>query len=58
MKNILMTCIAVAALSASAAVRIPANPKSLFKDLEWTGFISVGNGPYVWYLDDYEINGK
>ena len=52
------TCTATPAGGASVTVRIPANPKSLFKDLEWTGFISVGNGPYVWYLDDYEINGK
>ena len=52
------TCMATPVGGASVAVRIPANPKSLFKDLEWTGFISVGNGPYVWYLDDYEINGK
>ena len=52
------TCTATPAGGAPVSTRVPANPKSLFKDLEWTGFISVGNGPYVWYLDDYEITDK
>lgn len=52
------SCTATPAGGAAKTAQVKGGPKSTFRNLEWTGFISCGARKFTWWLDDYQLSDK